>query len=906
MAHGNNVFVKGLVGAVHPLIRFPLIGLILLAAATAFTGLYAVNNFKVNSERSGLISPDAPFRQNWEELQKRFPMYRQSIVVLIEAPTPQEASDAAERLAKTLEDRDGLFKSVFAPAAEPFFRDYGLLFQSEDELEQTVSDLAAAQPALASLSADPSLRGLFRLLQSSLMAYQRGEDVSIKMVELMNDIAGVGEAVLEDREGALDWEEALRGEGGDPFSIITLQINEDYSQVLSGAQAIQSIKNTAKELGLTKDNDISVSLTGSIPLAFEEMQTVAESIGLAGLVSMVLLALILGVGVRSFRIILAIVVTLSVGLIWTMAWAMFAVGELNMISASFAVLIVGLGVDFAIHLSLRYHEAIEKGLSNLESLEIGMGGVGGALALAAFTSAVGFLSFLPTQYKGIADLGLIAGGGMIAAFLASVTVLPVLLGLMGSRQGRLVGESFVKNSEFFFHGVSRFALSLSVLAILVAAGAAYISRDVTFDFSTLTLKEDGSPALTTLKRLQDLGVSTDYAVYLLAEDREAALRIGEKLEALESVREVELPEDYVPKNQAIKLELIGDVAFSYLPILDQDAQANPPTEAERLEAVQSLETTLEAVEAGPGEDANDVQQAARRLARVLFALQAVEDSSAKIREFDRRLVGDIQEPLDFLRTALFVDEVSFEDLPEELRRRLVSPTGEVRVVGTPENDITDFDTMKAFVDEVTAAFPDATGRPVLEAGVGELVVSSFRTAIIIALLSIAVILLIAVRNVIDAALVMTPLVLAALLTVATGVLVGIPFNQAKIIVLPLLMGLGVDNGIHVLMRFREDRSIDQMVRSSTPRAVVLSTLTTIAAFGALALSAHPGIQSMGLLLAIAMGYLLICTIGILPALLYTRLRIVNGTLRAQSPQEIERAEDLVAGEKFTYGQDRSD
>lgn len=904
MAQNDNILVNALVNIVHQLIRVPVVGLLLLLAITAGTGYYATTHFVVNSERSGLISPQAAFRKNWDELQKEFPMYRQSIVVLIEAPDASQATDAARSLAGALSAEDGLFVSIFAPAAEPFFREHGLLYQSDAELDQTVTDLAAAQPALAGLAYDPSLRGLFRLLDSALEAYQRGEDVSDKMVELMNDVSDVGDAVLNNREGSLDWEAALNGANGKPYQIIILQINEDYTQQLSGRTAITKIKDLAADLGLTADNGIAVSLTGSIPLATEEMETVAQSMGVAGIVSLILLALILGFGIRSVRIIVSILLTLGAGLVWTMAWAMFTVGELNMISASFAVLIVGLGVDFAIHLSLRYHEAIESGVSNKDSLEEAVRGISSAVALAAITSAVGFFSFFPTQYKGIADLGLIAGGGMICAFFAAVTVLPVCLGLMGSRAGRLVGEAFTRRTEFFFHGVSRYAISISVLAAVIGVGAVLVARHTTFDFSTLTLKDGASPALATLKRLQELDVTTDYAVYVLADDRAQGREIAKKLKALDSVKSVELPDDYVPEDQELKLSMIEEVAFSYLPILDSDNKAPPATAADRLQAVQSLEQTLKDTEAKPGGEtgganggaAGPVEQAASRLARVLFALQAVEDSDAKIAELDTRLVGNIDEPLDFLRKALFVEQFDFSDLPETLQKRLISPDGKVRVVGIPAQDITQFDAMKAFVADVTAVVPNATGRPVLEAGVGELVVSSFRTAIIIALCAITVILFIFVRSIVDTLLILTPLVLAAFLTVATGVLVDIPFNQANIIVLPLIMGLGVDNGIHILLRFREDGSIDQLLRSSTPRAVVLSTLTTIAAFGALALSAHPGIESMGLLLAIAMGFLLICTVAVLPALLYTRLRVVHRTWRAQTPEEIEDAEDaLVAG-----------
>ncbi len=869
MTRKNNVFVSLLHWGINLFVRLPLISLLIISVITAVLGYYFWDNFRINSEREGLISDQAEYRKDWEEFQSAFPVYKRSMILLIRADDDRTASDAAQKLYDELVT-SGEFKSIFSPTAEPFFRDHSFLYMDLERLDRTLIDLSEAQPQFAALAQDPSVRGLFGLVERGVENYERSPSNAESLVNLLNEISDVGAAALAGDPGELDLEDTFTSESGPGYQIITLQINEDYSQVLSAGDTIRKIRDTADGLGLTEENGIQLQMTGSVPLSFEEMQIVRDSIGVAGITSLILLTIILGVGVRSLRIILSIIVTLFVGLVWTMAWAMWSVGELNTISISFAVLFVGLGVDFAIHLALRFQEVAEGGGYETDRIDFAITHVARAISLAAFTSAIGFLSFVPTEYKGIGDLGIIAGGGMAAALIASLTVLPALLSLMGVPRSRGAGDAFVRSSESVFNGVSRHAYALSIAAVAFAIVAGYISRDATFDFSTLTIKPKESEALEALSFLQEEGVATDYAIYLLAPDLESVPDMKEELLALDSVRSVETPQSLVPTDQDLKLAMIGEVASTYLPVLNAEPNETPVTTDVRLEAIASLEATLRDLEVGDAK----LQEAGERLQKILERVLARE--LPLVDDFSERLTTNIQGPIDFVRTALFVNRVTFEELPDIVKVRLVSPDGQARLTALPENDITDFDVMKEFVEEVRAVYPRSTGRPVLEAGVGEIVVTSFQTAMTLALASIAIILLIFVRNIIDVVLILTPLLLAAALSVATGVLINLPFNQANIIVLPLIMGLGVDNGIHILMRFREDQSMSNLLRSSTPRAILLSTLTTIAAFGALSTSLHPGIQSMGILLTISMFYLLICTMIVLPALLYTRVRLTKG------------------------------
>ena len=234
------------------------------------------------------------------------------------------------------------------------------------------------------------------------------------------------------------------------------------------------------------------------------------------------------------------------------------------------------------------------------------------------------------------------------------------------------------------------------------------------------------------------------------------------------------------------------------------------------------------------------------------------------------MVADLDEHLDWLRRALEAESTSLADLPADLKRRLISADGQVLVTALPSEDIADVQNLNRFLDAVAEVAPGATGRPVVESGVGEIVVRSFREAIAIAAIAIMLVVLVALRDPIETLLVLTPIVMAAVFTTATAVLIDVPFNMANVMAIPLVLGLGVDNGIHLVLRYREERNLDGLLHSSTARAIVLSGLTTFAAFGALSVSSHRGISSMGLLLTIAIFYLMVCTLVVLPALLAWR------------------------------------
>lgn len=863
-----NAYIRALVACVGLVAGHAGWSLALFAVVTALAGAYAFGTMRMNSDDSTLISQDEPFRQDYAALVDAFPDFDETTVIVITSRSVHRADDAVDRMRDALTKRTDLIESLYAPSADDFFEDHGLLYLDRPDLEEVIDRLAEAQPALTALSEDPSLRGLFDQLELSLDELDDGGELPSGFSRMADRVSEVSDSLVAGRAEPIHWADEFLDEEGAVHRVIVVQGRKNFSEPIATDDLIRGIRATARELGLVPENGITVRLTGMVPLAHDEQESLQDGLALAGAISIGLLALILGLGVRSLRISIATLVALFASITWTAAYAMMAVGEFNIISAAFAVLMIGLGVDFAIHIGLRYEEECRTGLTVPSALVAAARESGGSVSLCALTSAIGFLAFVPTPYPGLGALGIIAGGGMMLALVASFTVFPAVLALMRAPSPRVPREGAVFSR--FYASVERHAGAWVVGAVVVFVVAGLISLRMTFDFSTLGMRDPQSESMVTLQELQDEGIVTDYTATILVPDAETADALAARLEQLDVVAEARGPSHYVPDEQEDKLAMLEDAAFFLEPVLDPGEPLAPPSDDERVAAFERLRARIAALDDPGGDD--EVWQSIRRLAASLDRLAGDGPVAARLRELEALVVSDLGERLAWLRRAVTVREVTFADLPAETQRRMVAPDGTTTVVALPAQDMSDVDSLRRFVDGVAALAPHATGRPAVEAGIGRIVVSTFQIAIGIALTCVFLVLLATLRSVVDSVLVLLPITLAAVITTAAGVLLDLRFNMTNVIVIPLILGLGIDSGIHVFMRYRDAGSMADMMGSSTPRAVLLSALTTLAAFCSLAVSGHRGIHSLGVLLSVSVIALLGCTLVLLPALVEQRSR----------------------------------
>ena len=613
----------------------------------------------------------------------------------------------------------------------------------------------------------------------------------------------------------------------------------------------------------------------------DELYSVRSGIGLVGLISAVLVACVLFIGLRSWRLVAPILLTLVVGLCWTAGFAALAVGQLNLISVAFAVLFIGLSVDFGIHFALRFREVrgaqAEPGHS--EPANAGAGGAARALSLTAaaigrplvlcgLSSAIAFFAFLPTAYRGLSELGLIAGGGMFIALFANLTVLPALLCLWPVRARPLTPGPVARLGQWIHNQAALKARWLVALGVALALASLLALPQARFDDDPLNLRDPQSPSVATLLDLLADPRLEPYEAEVLAAGPVEAQALSARLEALPEVRAAVSLHSFIPDGQADKLAVIDEMVLFLSPLFLPAEPLSPPGPAERRRALDALQTTLEQAPA-------NLRPSAERLLRALGALDLNDPAAAE--NLERAWLDGFAPQLARLELALEASAVGEDALPAAILDRYRAADGRALIEVQPRDDLRDSAARADFVDAVQAVVPTVSGPPVTIVAAGRAVILAFAQASLLALAAISLLLWLVLRSARDSLLVLAPLVLAAVMTVAAGVVLDLPFNFANVIVLPLLLGLGVDSGIHTVMRARELRRAARNVEAgpgrsapqvnSTPRAILLSALTTLASFGALGLSSHPGTASMGMLLTLAIAVTLFCVLLLLPALL---------------------------------------
>lgn len=815
-----------------------------LSLVSVALGWIAVDRFRINSNLSDLIQQDAPWRVDFDRYEVAFPDAVRTSMLVVSGKSQKGVEDAAKQLEVTLRNRDDLFRAIHAPQNDDYFRDHALLFMDLADLDDMVDRIARAQPMLTAVAEDPSLRGILELLTDGVEneAPEEGFDVLVRLVTQS------GEAQLAGENPEVAWTDELFTSDETLYRLIFLKARQNFGEALPSAQLMAELRAIISALPLAQG--VSVRITGEIPLQHEEIEAAVTGVQLAGWLSVALLIGILVVGVRSVKVITATFAMLVVGIVWTSAYAMLSVGEYNTLSIIFLVMFFGLGVDFALHYSLRYQEAVNAGDGNVEgALVAATGSVGGAIATCTATTSIGFLGFLPTPYQGLADLGVISAGGMLVAAVLTFTLLPALYAVMGKPRPHTVD---LPTGDKLVAALSRRRGVVFGVLFAAAAAAAAFASNLHFDYSVLALKDESSESMRTLRELQREGVATDYSLIILSEDDQVASDV----EGLSAVDSVTTPWDYVPQDQEEKLFVLEDLEQIVWSALEPARIADAPTAEELFGELETLEVSLTAAVPDPALD---------RLRNVVGAMRVESESS--LLEWQQGVVANLLSELDWLRRALVQMPVTFDDLPAALKDRLVSAQGQYVSVVTPAGDVSDVAALSEFVESVRELVPVATGRSVIEWGVGQIVVDSFQLALLFSMSGIFLVLLLVFRNLRDSILILVPLVLTALFTLAASVLMGLSLNMANILVLPLIFGLGVDNGIHVVDRFHSAHDVENLMHSSTPRAVMLSTLTTIGTFAALSFSPHQGTASVGILLTMAVALLLVFTIFLLPVLL---------------------------------------
>jgi hopanoid biosynthesis associated RND transporter like protein HpnN len=822
-----------------------------------------------------MISNDLPFRKVAKKFHEEFPDLVGSIVVVVEGDTPEQTSRARDLLAQRLRRETDIFTSVFTPGGGAFFDRSGLLYLSPQELEEQGDNLAAMQPFLARLSDDFSLAGLFTVLRELVEQDEIQLRDNEKILQLFNKLGRTFVHVEQGKAQRMSWQKLMQGQtaSAGQRAFIILQPIMDYRVINPAKKGIHSIREAARELLLDREHGIRITITGKPVISYADLRSVRTDIGIASLVSFVLVGIILYLGLGSARLVFAGLTTLMAGLVWTIGFAIVLVGRLNMISVTFVVLFIGLGIDYSIQICLRYKELRTAGQHHAEAVAGAVNATGNTLLVCSISTAIGFYAFVPTAYVGASELGLIAGTGMLIIYLASITVLPAIMGLLPEKGSRSLPLAVGGSISSFLVKHPRGIVAAALVALVASLA---IVPQMTFDANPFNLSDQRSEPVRAAMQLFEGDKTSPWNISIMASSRQEAERLAAKLKQLPEVEAVIMLDSFIPKDQDEKLEQIEDMAMVMPPAPRKQVRE---TEEQFLRDRAALAALLQALEervnTATGSDDDPALSAMRTLAgsiqgfeKLLAKSPAPGQDRVLLARLDQALLPNLEILLNRLQALMQAAPVDRDQLPEELVHRYLSGNGLYRIQVFPRKDLRDLHNLEDFVAAVQAIAPEATDQPVTILGAGKTIVSAFRNASILAFILIALFLRLVMKTWMEVLLVLMPLLLALCYTMAAAVLLHIPFNFANIIVVPLLLGIGVDSSIHVIHRVRDMGGVDlHILETSTSRAVLFSSLTTIMSFGSLSFMHHAGTASMGKLLTLSVALMIFCTLILLPAYL---------------------------------------
>jgi uncharacterized protein len=829
---------------------------VLIALGSAF---YTKHHLGIDTNTDDLFSAKLPWRQSQVAMNKDFPQYQDLLVGVVDAKTPEEADATADAIARAAAADPTHFRTVRRPDDLPFFKTEGLLFLDLPSLQKLLNNLVQAQPFIGQLAADPSMRGLLTAIGLLGQGAAQGQvDLSGYTTALQGFAAGL-KGAADGQPVPLSWQRLLGGTLSDkagPSRFVLIQPVQDYGVIEPGAEATAALRQIAAHIPTVESGRATFRITGQIALADQQFASLTQGIVKDTVISVILILLWLVLAVRRLRYILAIVLTLILGLLLTTFFAALAIGTLNLISVAFAVLFVGLAIDFAIQICVRYRDERRLSPDAETALVQTLRKTGNSVLLAAVSIAAGFFAFVPTSFVGVAELGLIAGVGMLIAFACTITFLPALITLLRlPAEGHEVGVPGLAPLDGLLRRERRPVLGL--FAVMAVAGVILLPW-ITFDSDPLDTQNPHTEAMETLRALASNPVTNPYSIDVLAPSVSAAGALSAKLNDLPLVDHALSLSTFVPANQSAKLDAIADTEELLAPTLNPGPSA-PVTPADIRIAAATADKAIESARRKL-----PPQSPLLAIGADLKVLGGKSDS--QLMAANAALTEFLPEELDNLRQSLSAQPVTLASLPRNLTVDWLTADGRARIQVLPKASAMNSEGLRRFVHEVTAIAPGAGGSAVTVIASATTIIDAFREAAVLALVAIATMLLIFLRKPRDVLLILAPLVLSSLMTVLLIVLLPLPLNFANIIALPLLQGVGVSFNLYFVMNWRAGEQ--RFLASPTARAILFSALTTGTAFGSLAFSHHPGTASMGLLLLLSLACTLVATFIFEPALLY--------------------------------------
>jgi hopanoid biosynthesis associated RND transporter like protein HpnN len=876
---------------------------------------YTVHKLEFDVDRDNLVGSDKKYHQLYLQYKHEFPA-QDDMVVVVESENTEKNRQFVERLGKKLDAETGLFTNVFYKGDMKMLGRKALLFVPDSDLKDMNDALTNFLPFIKEFTRATNLVSLFQLVNTQIYHAKReanaDNDALLGAIPMLTRIVSQAGACL-DRPGTppSPGVTALFGAGDEAEQKIYITFTNGTSHIyLVTAQAAsdeksgEAVDRMRKLVAETAEEvpGINIGVTGESVLEHDEMEQSQKDSTLASIVSLVICALIFIYGYQETGRPLKATLCLLVGLGYTMAFTTLVIGHLNILTITFAPILIGLAIDFGVHLITRYEEELRLGKSEEDAMRKAIVFTGQGILTGALTTAVAFLAMGLTNFKGIQEMGIICGGGMIICFIPMMTLLPVLL-FKGRQNVIDHSPGAVREDSRLRAKIEGIWLDRPISTLIITAALTILAvtefHRVYFDYNLLNMQSAGLSAVVFEKKLLDTKQQVLYGA-VVADSAEQAVELEAKLKLLPSVIDTVSMAPYLVADVSDKLKIIGQIkdeisSVNFLPTdtnpanledlsrtlystqgymgaAADEVQKEAASHPAPVENVQKPQTV-------PAEGANAIAATDTNLAPQLLALRdAINQfrkkmlnmdqnvASEKIAAFQQALLDDVRDTFQSLKEQDNSSRLKVEDLPSSLKNRFVGIHGKLMIQVSPRYDIWDHENQKQFVQQVRSVCPNVTGTPVQLLEYTELLKNSYIEAAKYALAVIVLMVLLHFRSIIYLVLALLPVAIGAVWMGGLMGAFGIPFNPANIMTLPLVIGIGITNGIHILNRYAEEHNAS-ILSKSTGKAVFVSGLTTFSGFASLILAKHQGIRSLGEVMALGVALCMIAALTFLPAIL---------------------------------------
>ena len=870
----------------HP--RWFLYPQIVLAILCIF---YTVFNLEFLTSRNDLVGADKAYHRIYLEFKKEFPV-QDELVVVVESNDLERNRQFVERLGARLALETNLFTGVFFKGDLASMGPKALLFLPDDALADLTKTLREHRPVMQEFAKANNLVSLFDLVNTQFRtAVRRSDEENQALVNALPALERIVEQAVDslDRlgrppspgvtalfEGGPEAERQMYITFSDGrIFLLTAQATQEKLN----PQAVKRLRQLVTEVQLEVPG-LNVGLTGEPVLEVDEMAQSERDTMVATIVSLLLVALIFIFGYNETGRPLKATACLLIGLAYTMAYTTATVGHLNILTITFAPILIGLAIDFGVHLITRYEEELRRGRVEKVALDKAIVNTGMGVFTGAATTAGAFFAMALSDFRGVQEMGIICGGGMLVCLVPMMSMLPAMI--LGGKQNVLdvkMGDTLENKSAEQIDRRARIEnlwlrrpVATIALIVVLSALAVLPARKVDFDYNLLHMQSHGLEAVVFQNKMIDLSQRSVLFGAVVADSLPEGRQLLNAITNLPSVGGVETMITYLTEDQAGKLRLLREIKSTVGKLIFSPLDPEPVNLEALYQTLFSSHGYLGVAARQTIKEEPEIHKALLRLrasiAELMHRVLGGEQRfvSQRLGEFQRALFTDVHQTFRALQNQDASGRLAVEDLPPAIKSRFVGVTGKFLIQVYPKENLWDRANQARFIRELRTVVPRATGTPIQLYEYTELLRRGYQTAAWYSLGAIVILVLIHFRKISCVVLALIPVGLGGLWMLGIMGLAGITFNPANIMTLPLIVGIGVTNGIHILNRFAEEQHPSILARS-TGKAVLVSGLTTIAGFGSLILAKHQGIESLGWIMAVGVATCMFIGLTFLPAIL---------------------------------------